>query len=499
MNCIVIVCDTLRRDHCSPYHRGRTLNQLSQEQASWVVPTPNMERLAQRGVVFENAWCGSTPCMPARRDIYTGRYEFLERGWGPLEDGDLDLPRQVSGPKPTSIAKLLSEEYSVSYLVTDHFHLWEQGSGNYHMGYAGYEFIRGHEGDAWKTDPVVFPCPDDRYAKVERHHRNVFLTRRKEEDYFCAQVFSRAAEWLEQNHAHDDFYLHIDSFDPHEPWDPPEEFVKMFDPRGYEVDRWHSKPPYDLWSNHMTEDELRHFQARYAASVVFTDKWFGVLLDKMDELDLWKDTVVIFTTDHGTFNGDRGRLGKGQTHQFDALGHIPFIIAHPEYGAGQRRDHIVQLVDIYPTVLSALNRACPPDRHGVDLLPVLRDAGEKTRDYAISGQFGKSVSIMDGEWALHVSPVSENLPLYWYGLQSARFDPLGYQLGELVDGRRSVLHYPAWEEDSWLSNKLQDHNELRNLVNDHPDQYKRLCALLRDVLVQLDAPAEQLQRLNLSF
>ena len=83
MNVIVILCDTLRRDHCGPYNHGRRLNECwSREAPDWVVPTPNMDRLATRGVVFDNCFCGSTPCMPARRDIYTGRHEFLERGWG---------------------------------------------------------------------------------------------------------------------------------------------------------------------------------------------------------------------------------------------------------------------------------------------------------------------------------------------------------------------------------------------------------------------------------
>jgi len=68
-----------------------------------VVPTPNMDRLAGRGTVFTNCYCGSTPCMPARRDIYTGRYEFPWRGWGPLDEEDRDLPREVSGPPNRSI------------------------------------------------------------------------------------------------------------------------------------------------------------------------------------------------------------------------------------------------------------------------------------------------------------------------------------------------------------------------------------------------------------
>ena len=167
MNVITILCDTLRRDHVGAYSGAAPLDQCwSREAPEWSVPTPNMDRLAARGTVFDNAYIGSTPCMPARRDIYTGRLEFLERGWGPLEEDDRDLPRQVSGPPNRSVQWMMEQGHRVSCLLTDHFHLWEQGSGNYHMGYTGFEFVRGIESDALYTDPIDFPCPEgDRLGK----------------------------------------------------------------------------------------------------------------------------------------------------------------------------------------------------------------------------------------------------------------------------------------------------------------------------------------------
>lgn len=126
MNVIMILCDTLRRDHLTPYGSDKPLDECwSGTQPHWVVKTPNIDRLAKMGTVFDNAYCGSTPCMPARRDIYTGKYEFLERGWGPLNDEDLDLPEQVSGPCDyinRSITKKMQTGSRVSYMVTDRSH-----------------------------------------------------------------------------------------------------------------------------------------------------------------------------------------------------------------------------------------------------------------------------------------------------------------------------------------------------------------------------------------
>ncbi len=501
MNCIVIVCDTLRRDHCGPYHLGRSLDQVhSDEQPNWTVPTPNMDRLANRGTVFEYAYNGSTPCAPARRDIYTGRYDFLERGWGPLEPTDADLPRQISGPPNQSISKLLDEGYHVSSLVSDHYHLWEEGMGNYHMGYTGFEFIRGQEADAWKTDQIEFDTPDGETSKLERHFRNVALTRADEADHFAARVFQTAADWIDANHEHEDFYLHIDCFDPHEPWDPPVELLCEFDDRGYDVDNWDSLPAYDEWDRHYEEDDLRHIQARYAAMVRLVDRWLGRLWDALDRHALWEDTVVIFTTDHGTFNGDMGRTGKfhsgTDTHNHGACAHIPFIVAHPDHGQGERRDQLVQLVDIYPTVLAAVDRPCPPVRHGQNLLPVLRNENAELREYAISGAWGGSVSITDGKRVLHQAPVDGNEPLYWYGITGERDDRLGPYDPDL--GRREAAYpYPTGKE-TWLSDLRTDRNELENLVDDRPAEVVSMQDALRQTLEGLGAPPEQTERLGLT-
>ena len=463
MNVITILCDTLRRDHVGAYSGAAPLDQCwSREAPEWSVPTPNMDRLAARGTVFDNAYIGSTPCMPARRDIYTGRLEFLERGWGPLEEEDRDLPRQVSGPPNRSVQWMMEQGHRVSCLLTDHFHLWEQGSGNYHMGYTGFEFVRGIESDALYTDPIDFPCPEgDRLGKNERHWRNVHFIRQADEDYFCAQVCRKAADWLRRNRAHGDFYLHLDIFDPHEPWDPPEEILKLFDPRGYAVEGLRSAAPYASW----------------------------------------RDTLLIFTTDHGTWNGDHGRMGKLGTHQYDGCAHIPFIACHPELGHGERRDQLVQLMDIYPTVLSAVGRPLPEmpagrPLHGVDLLPTLVDPSAPTRDCALMGMFGKSVSITDGDWTLHQSPVAANQPLYWYGYHLARF--INYDLGSYEDGRRAVADGMTWPAPTSLHDKAQDPNELVNLTAQRPDKLAEMQDKLRAELLRLQAPQEQALRLGLA-
>ncbi|MBT4140014.1 MAG: hypothetical protein HOE48_19000, partial [Candidatus Latescibacteria bacterium] len=173
----------------------------------------------------------------------------------------------------------------------------------------------------------------------------------------------------------------------------------------------------------------------------------------------------------------------------------------PEHGHGERRNQLVQLMDIYPTVLSAVDRPLPEmpaerPLHGVDLLPVLADAEAPTRDYALMGMFGQSVSITDGTWTLHQSPIADNQPLNWYGYHLARF--LRYNLGPYENGHRAVTNSKAWPVSTSLHDKSTDPNELTNIAEDNPDQLATMQNKLRDELIRLQAPPEQLVRLELN-
>ena len=127
MKAIMIMYDSLNRKYLEPYG------------CSWTL-TPNFSRLAQRCVQFENCYAGSMPCMPARRELHTGRYNFLHRSWGPLEPFDDSMP------------EILKENGIYTHLISDHQHYWEDGGCTYHTRYSSWEISRGQEGDPWKAD-----------------------------------------------------------------------------------------------------------------------------------------------------------------------------------------------------------------------------------------------------------------------------------------------------------------------------------------------------------
>ena len=131
MKAIMVMYDSLNRHMLPNYGCDWTL-------------APNFIRLGERAVTFDNHYVGSMPCMPARRELHTGRHNFLHRSWGPYE------------PFDDSTFAILKQNGVYAHLVSDHYHYWEDGGATYHHRYSSWENVRGQEGDAWKGE-VVFP------------------------------------------------------------------------------------------------------------------------------------------------------------------------------------------------------------------------------------------------------------------------------------------------------------------------------------------------------
>ena len=188
MRTVVVLMDTLKRNMMEVYNKE-----------TWV-KTTNITKFSKEAATFDNHWVGSAPCMPARRDILTGRLNFLERSWGPIEPFDITLP------------KVLAEKNVFSHIVTDHPHYFRLGGEDYIQLFSTWDFYRGQEGDPWisKIDDPLF-MPDDYYGKLRRQYQwNRTKWEKKEEEYPTPKTFNAACEWLEDNKEHDDFFLMVE-------------------------------------------------------------------------------------------------------------------------------------------------------------------------------------------------------------------------------------------------------------------------------------------------
>lgn len=376
MNFIVIISDTLRRDHLSIYGN------------KWI-HTEHIQRFAEKSLVFDNAYSASFPTVPMRRDLFTGAFTAAYTPWAPMTEYE------------PVIQQILSGNYGyTTYMITDETHILENG---YHFdkGFDGFEWIRGQEGDRWKTHPknVPFICDikkvrnPDGIAKTHMRQRALW---RNEKDTFPGRTSACACEWLENNYQNGPFYLYVDFFDPHEPWDPPQWYIDMYDP-GY-TGQIVNYPKYAYWREILTERELKHCQALYAAEVTMVDRGVGRIFEKCEDLGLMDNTMIIFTTDHGFLLGEHDIIGKSIIGKqfnylplFEEINHVPLIIHHPKGKIG-RTNAIVQPPDFFPTITDSIDKpylAC----NGTSFKDVLMGKKETHREFAVSSPYIKGPGI----------------------------------------------------------------------------------------------------------
>jgi len=175
-----------------------------------------------------------------------------------------------------------------------------------------------------------------------------------EEDCFVAQVVKAGIKWLESQIAQgrtDRLFLWLDCFDPHEPWDPPSPYNRMYDPDYQGKDIIHPIPREV--KGYLSEEEVKHIRALYAGEVTLVDKWVGIFLDEVRKLGILDSTLLIFVSDYGEPLGEggwgHGIIRKARPWPYEELTHIPFILRHPDgVGKGKRVKGFVHTCDVMP-------------------------------------------------------------------------------------------------------------------------------------------------------
>ena len=401
LNLIVISSDTWRADHLGCYGN------------SWI-ETPNIDQLAEEGVVFENFFAEALPTLPCRTAFYTGRN--LWPGWQVQEHAGDHLGyqpgwHQIPEDWPT-VAEVVSEAGYATSLVSDLYHQFKP-TGNWHRGFFSWEWIRGQEQDRYITGPrdqvdlSAYMRPGTyerrRFQGLEQYLLNQ-LGRETEEDYLCARVFRRAADWLRDNTGNQPFLLWCECFDPHEPWDPPTEYTDRYCP-GYEGPEFIS-PPGD--TSKLSELELKRIKALYAGECTLVDAWIGHLLDTVREIGLWDETVIVFTTDHGTNLGERGYLAKRPWTLEHWEARLPLVVRHPDPSiAGKRIDALLQAPDLAPSLLGLLGQAVPPTMTGKDFWPAVAGEAGPVHDEVVSA-YGPYAALRNHDW-VYMARYSEEL------------------------------------------------------------------------------------------
>lgn len=484
MKTILLLFDSLNRQYLPAY--GNTF-----------VHAPNFTRLARRSATFERAYVCSMPCMPARRDLLTGRPNFLHRAWGPIEPWD------------DCYTERLQEAGVGCHLITDHYHYLEDGGITYPNRYTTWQCFRGQEGDAWigqTSDPEI-PANINSKGRHQDWINRQFL--RTESDWPQVQTFDAAMDFLDRNATDDRWFLQVETFDPHEPFTSPEGYQKHYPSAG-------TTPIFD-WPAYRdvteSEEEIERARHNYAALLSLCDAQLGRLLDAMDRHQLWDDTLLIVGTDHGFLLGEHRRWGKHVPNMWEEISHTPFFMHDPRVpeADGARRDALVQpACDIAPTVLSFFELPQSPHITGKNLGPVV--ANDTPQHEAVMfGQHNIALHITDGRYVYHrevTNPEAEWHNYTWMPNHMRGFwskDALNAMDGTEVLPFSNGIEVPRFRNATRPAGSSPPHR-LYDLQNDpgqkapiHDSEVEaRMVKLLLQEMLRTHAPAACIKRYGLS-
>ena len=473
MNVIWIVADTVRKDDVGAYGNRD-------------IHTPSLDALAARSTRFDNHYAASFPTMPARADFHTGRWTMSFMGWGPLPESQVTLAQT-----------LVQKGFTTAAAVDTPFYV--RAEMNFDRGFQAF-FI--HQGqlmsgvlasgvkDTEYTQPAGLQG-NERYASAwSRKHESwdVKGAWRYESDHCAPQTFTLATQWL-QRHYKEDFFLYVDTWDPHEPWDAPAYYTELYWP-GFDGETPY--PVYGYWqeSPGFTEEMLRIAHAAYCGELTMVDTWIGHLLRAVENMGLMEKTAIIFTTDHGLYFGEHGGLfgkmypadrpdgSRGSWLDDDATWgpnilykeciQLPLVVYVPGIKAGVY-DKLTSAVDIMPTVLDFLGQDIPSFVEGSSLLPKMRDPSLPGREFVVSTEPFTN----PGDPVRYVDNVLRRRG--------------GLSMITVTTEDWSFLYSPD-SDRSELYNLKSDPRQAQNVISRHPEAAKELhqylVKLMRDLNVE---------------
>ncbi len=397
LNLIVIICDTFRYDylHCNGNER---------------IITPNLDAFAKEATVFTNCYADGLPTIPARRVMHTGRSILTDRPtWRPLYH------------TRHTLAEILAKSGFTCGFIADTYHHFKPDM-NFHRGFSSWQWIRGQENDPYVCGPRNSVHPEDHLPKhllnpqVREHLIQYVLNtsdRQGEDDYFNARSCAAAAHWLRENKGNKGpFMLFLDMFDPHEPWDAPPRFKKMYRDK-YPLERYLFM--YGVKREDIRDEDIPILRDLYSADVSFSDYCVGRFLQKVKDLGLWDNTIVVFSSDHGTHLGEQGCVQKQPKLLNSCVAHVPLMIHHPDGRLhGKRIDGLASHLDFTPTFLSLLGVKSNVQFDGGNLWELT--TGRELRDALVTG-FNDFGAVHTHKWHYF-----QNVWSKWPGLGPQLYD-----------------------------------------------------------------------------
>ncbi len=463
-NIILIMTDQQKRDSLSVYGNP-------------VCRTPNLERLASEGTLFDFAFTPYPVCVPSRVMAFTGRYSHTTRS---------RANSVWMQPDQNHLIKLLAEAGYTTALSGKN-HCFREAD----LDRFDYVWQCGHGGPTEPPDQAALSAkqfiPD---SQINRRCWGTVTNPGASESLGTAFTVTHAVDFLDNHRTDQPFFLWCSIADPHTPLQTAEPYASMYDPAGVPIpdqldDEVNSKPVAQqldhlaLCGDKVTEEDIRRVTAMYFGMNTYIDDEVGRLLNRVDSLGLTDDTLIIYVSDHGEYLGEHRMIRKSKA-LYDCLTRIPLIIRWPErIPAGERRAEFTEIIDLMPTVLDAVGLEHPDGLQGQSLLPLV-EGGKYTPRDSVFGEIG--VESPDGRLHTQSHEDIEDLPTSPTSPDFAPRQKKG-DLGPIKSIRTrdwKLVYYPGNEEGE-LYDLQADPGELVNLWGD-TDQAGRKAELTARIL-----------------
>ncbi|MFT5498020.1 MAG: arylsulfatase A-like enzyme [Kiritimatiellia bacterium] len=371
LNVLFIAADDLRNDLACYGHTQ--------------VKTPHLDRLAKRGMVFNRAYCQQAVCNPSRASLLSGRRPDRLRVW--------DLPthfRQTS-PDVVTLPQWFKHQGYFSQGIGKIFHNWRQDIQGDPLSWSVPQVMHyaTHGSDKAIVEGAL-PKDLSKFSRAEC--RDV-----PDEAYFDGRIAAAGVTALEQvAQRAQPFFLAVGFWKPHLPFNPPKRYWDLYDRADF-APAPNSYPPENVPAlalhngrellsekgRDLTREEIVELRHGYLAGISYLDAQVGKLLDALDRLKLTDRTVIVFWSDHGFHLGEHNLWCKTSNFELDAR--VPLIIATPGMTtADQQTDALVELLDLYPTLVDLCGLPDPGGLEGRSLVPVLKDPASRVKDGACS-------------------------------------------------------------------------------------------------------------------
>lgn len=448
-NVLFIAADDLRND------TGCYGNRL--------VQTPNLDRLARRGMVFDRAYCQQALCNPSRASLLTGKRPDTLQIW--------DLPTHFRSRDPHAIT------------LPQHFK--NHGYFTRNIGKIFHNWIHEIQGDpdSWSVpatchfnshanDKPQIPgnLPPNHASDPKCECRDV-----PDEAYFDGRIARLAIEALGDMKANGQpFFFALGFWKPHSPFNAPKRYWDLYRSEDIAMPsdpEWPKDAPRIAWhdgreilgvkTRELTPVAIREIRHGYLAAISYLDAQIGKVLDELDRLGLASNTIVVFWSDHGYHLGEKALWAKTSNFELDAR--VPLIIATTDAPRARKTGALVELIDLYPTLAQLCGLPLPPGLDGISLVPILNDPATSVKSAALT---------------------QHPRPAYYDRTPSKSPAAMGYSLRT---ARYRYVAWRDWDSGNPLAHELYDHDsdpaETHNVAAD-PDRAADLrnCQILLDGL-----------------